>query len=332
MKAVVLGSPRGAITVESRDIPVPGPHEVLLRMEACGVCHSDLFVASLEKLPIAPVTLGHEGIGRVEAVGAEVVGWRAGDRAGMTFLATTCGGCELCTDGRERFCAKQTNFGFSMHGAMAEYAVAPASTLVRVPEGIAAAQIAPLCCAGWTAMGAISEAAVARGGSVALFGFGGLGHLALQIARSRELRVAVADISEGKLEQARAAGADFAGHAETASRALQKQWGGVDAAIVLAPSPVAVQQAFRSVKRTGTVVLVGISVNTYELPLVDTILKGIRIRGSYLGSRQELDAVFQMAMGGALRPQVTTYPIDEAPAVLDQLRCGEIHGRAVIAF
>jgi len=176
VKAVTLASPRGAITVESRDVPVPGPRDVLLRMEACGVCHSDLFVASLEKLSLAPVTLGHEGIGRVEAVGAEVTDWRPGDRAGMTFLATVCGACDLCTTGRGRFCAKQTNFGYSAHGAMAEYAVAPASTLVRVPDGMPAAQIAPLCCAGWTAMGAISEAAVARGGSVALFGFGGLGH------------------------------------------------------------------------------------------------------------------------------------------------------------
>ena len=332
MKAVTLASPRGAITVESRDVPVPGPRDVLLRMEACGVCHSDLFVASLEKLSLAPVTLGHEGIGRVEAVGAEVTDWRPGDRAGMTFLATVCGACDLCTTGRGRFCAKQTNFGYSAHGAMAEYAVAPASTLVRVPDGMPAAQIAPLCCAGWTAMGAISVAAVARGGSVALFGFGGLGHLALQIARSRELRVAVADISEDKLAHARAAGADFVESAETVSRSLQKQWGGVDAAIVLTPSPIAIQQAFRSVKRTGAVVLVGISVNSYELPLVDTIVKGIQIRGSYLGTWQELEAVFEMAAAGPLRPQVTTYPIDEAPAVLDRLRRGEVHGRAVIAF
>ena len=332
MKAAMLGSPRGAVTVETREIPAPGPGEVLLKMEACGVCHSDLFVQSLEKLPLAPVTLGHEGIGRVEAVGPDVDGWRPGDRTGMTFLATTCGACDLCANGRCRFCAKQTNFGYSLHGAMAEYAVAPASTLVRVPDGVPAAQIAPLCCAGWTAMGAISEAAVARGVTVALFGFGGLGHLALQIARSRELRVAVADISEKKLEQAKSAGADFVESAETVSRSLQKQWGGVDAAIVLTPSPAAIQQAFRSVKRLGSVVLVGISVNTYELPLVDTIVKGIQIRGSYLGTREELEAVFAMAAAGPLRPQVTTYPIDEAPAVLDRLRRGEVHGRAVIAF
>src|SRR5262249_34933820 len=152
-------------------------------------------------------------------------------------------------------------------------------------------QIAPLCCAGWTAMGAISEAAVPPGGSVALFGFGGLGHLALQIARSRNLRVAVAEISEHKLAHARNAGADFAESAETGSRSLQKQWGGVDAAIAPTPSPIAIQQAFRSVKRQGAVVLVGISVNSYELPLVDTIVKGIQIRGSYLGTRQDLDAV-----------------------------------------
>jgi propanol-preferring alcohol dehydrogenase len=203
VRAARLREARGAVAVESVEAREPAAGEVLLRMEACGICHSDLYVSSLEKLPRTPVTLGHEGIGRVEAVGAGVSGWSVGDRAGMTFLATTCGTCELCRSGRERFCAKQTNFGYSLDGALTAYAVAPAAGLVRIPAEVPAAAIAPMCCAGWTAYGAVREAGLTAGQTVGLFGFGGLGHLALQIARHRGLRAAVADVSEAKLEMAR---------------------------------------------------------------------------------------------------------------------------------
>jgi alcohol dehydrogenase, propanol-preferring len=331
-KAVILQSPRGPVAVERRDVREPGPGEVLLRMEACGVCHSDLFVAGLEKLPLAPITLGHEGVARVEAVGPEVARWRAGDRAGMTFLATTCGACELCASGRERFCAKQTNFGYSLDGALSQYAISPAAVLTPLPDDLPAAALAPLCCAGWTAYGALREAGLTSGQSVALFGFGGLGHLALQIARLQNLRVAVADILEAKLQQARVAGADLVIEATTAGRALQKEAGGVDAAIVLTPSTAAIQQAFRSVKRTGTVVLVGIAASPYELPLADTILKGIHIRGSYLGTRNDLQEVIALARCGTLQPQVQSFAIEETPVIFDRLRRGEIPGRAVIMF
>jgi propanol-preferring alcohol dehydrogenase len=330
--AAMLTGARGSVVVEPVFVGEPGPGEVLVRMEACGICHSDLFVSGLEKLTLTPLTLGHEGIGWVEAVGQGVEGWTKGDRAGITFLGTTCGTCDLCLSGRERFCAKQTNFGYSLHGALTEYAMVPAAGLVRVPADLTAAQAAPLCCAGWTAYGALQQADLARGQSVALFGFGGLGHLALQMALHRGLRVAAVDLSEEKLEMARAGGAEMTAKADTAGRTLQKEGGGVDAAIVLTPSPAAIQQAFRSLKRTGTLVMVGISVNNYELPLVDTIVKGIQMRGSYLGTRQDLQDVFELARAGTIRPHVETYPISETPVLLERLRRGEIAGRAVIGF
>lgn len=331
-KAARLQQPRGAVAVDAVEVRDPDPGEVLVRMEACGICHSDLFVASLEKLSLAPVTLGHEGIGRVEAVGPGADGWAVGDRVGLTFLATTCGVCELCRSGQERFCAKQTNFGFNLHGALAEYALAPTAALVRAPGDIEAAALAPMCCAGWTAFGAVREADLQAGQTVALFGFGGLGHLALQAARNRGLRVAVADTSAAKLEMARAAGAELAAASESAGRTLLKEWGGVDAAIVLTGSAAAIPQAFKALKRMGTLVLVGVSVSQYELPLVDTVVKGIRIRGSYLGPREDLETVFALARNGTLRAQVETHPIDDAPAILERMKRGEIAGRAVIGF
>jgi len=330
--AAILTEPRGAVTVASRPVGEPGADEVLVRMEACGLCHSDLFVAGLEKLPRLPLTLGHEGIGRVEAVGEGAAGFAVGERAGITFLASTCGTCPLCESGHERFCARQLNFGYTVDGALAGYAVLPAARLARVPESLSAAEAAPLCCAGWTAYGALREAGLRAGQSVALFGMGGLGHLAIQYARHLGLRVAAADVSESKLEMARSLGADLALTAENAGRTLQKQWGGVDAAIVLTGAPVAIQQAFRSVKRTGAVITSGLSSNQYELPIVDTVLKGISIRGSYLGTPADLDEVFRLAVKGVGRAHIETHALEETPALLERMRRGEILGRAVVVF
>jgi propanol-preferring alcohol dehydrogenase len=319
-QSAVLAQARGPVAIESIYLGEPGAGEMLLRMEACGVCHSDLFVAGLEKLPLAPLTLGHEGIARVEAVGAGVSGWSPGDRAGITFLGTTCGSCEWCSSGRERFCPRQTNFGYTLHGALTEYAIVPAAALVRVPETLAAAEAAPLCCAGWTAFGALREAGLQRGDSVALFGLGGLGHLALQLAKVQGLRMA------------REWGAEVAVHGENAGRTLQKEYGGVDAALVLTPSASAIHQAFRALKRTGTLVLVGLAMSQYELPLVDTVLKGITVRGSYLGTQQDLTEVFDLAAAGLIRAHVEVHSLDETPAVLERLRRGELMGRAVIGW
>jgi alcohol dehydrogenase, propanol-preferring len=210
--------------------------------------------------------------------------------------------------------------------------VMPAPLLVRVPDELLAAEAAPLCCAGWTAYGALQEAALLPGQSVALFGMGGLGHLAIQYARHLGLRVAAVDVSESKLEMARALGADLAVLAENAGRTLQKQWGGADAAIVLTGAAVAIQQAFRSLKRTGTLIASGLSTSQYELPMVDTVLKGISIRGSYLGTREGLQEVFRLAQAGIGCAHVETYGLEETPALLEKMRRGEILGRAVIVF
>src|SRR5438477_3773507 len=271
--AALVTAPKTPVQVLPIPIREPGTGEVLVKMEACGLCHSDIFVAGLEKLPITPLILGHEGIGRVEAVGAGVLGWARGDRAGITFLAASCGLCELCFSGRERFCVKQRNFGFTVPGVLTEYATVPIPQLFRVPENLRAAEVAPLCCAGWTAYGALRESGLRERQTVALFGMGGLGHLAIQYARHMGLSVAAVDTSERKLEIARELGAEVAVPAEQAGRALQKQFGGLDGAIVLTASVPAIQEAFRSLKRNGVLVLVGLTNERYELPVLDTILK-----------------------------------------------------------
>jgi propanol-preferring alcohol dehydrogenase len=330
--AAVLTTPRGPVRVMAERIAEPGPGEALVRMEACGICHSDVFVAGLERLPLVPLTLGHEGIGRVEGVGPDVTTASVGDRVGITFLASTCGQCELCLSGRERYCARQLNSGYTTHGALANLAVVRAQYLAKIPDSLNASEAAPICCAGWTAYGSVREAALVPGQLLAVFGMGGLGHLAQQYAAARALRVAAVDVSEEKLRMARDSGAEIAVAAENAGRTLQKECGGVDAAIVLTPAPAAIEQAFRAVKRTGSVVLVGLAASRFELPILDTVLKGIQLRGSFLGKRQDLDDALQLAAEGKVKPRVETHPLDDAPALLEQLRRGELMGRAVIVF
>ena len=331
-RAAVLPAPQGEVVVRSVDVASPAAHEVLVRMEACGICHSDLFVAGLAKLPRTPLTLGHEGIGRVVAVGESVTGLREGDRVGITFLGSTCGECVYCQTGRERFCPKQKNAGYTIDGALAGHALADARHVVRVRDDAAAAEVAPLCCAGWTAYGALREAALPPGSTVAIYGFGGLGQLALQYALAQSLKAAVVDVSEMKLERARAGGAFLTAAWQDSGRALQKQIGGADAAIVFTASTEAMEQAIKSVKRTGTVVLVGLTTRDLTVSVTETILKGMRIVGSFLGTRDDLDAVFRLSSEHSIRPTIETFGLDETPDVLSKLSRGEIAGRAVISF
>ncbi len=331
-RGVILPSARAPVTVADLPIPEPAPGQVLLKMEACGICHSDLFIAGMEKPPLVPLLLGHEGIGRVEGVGAGVTSFAKGDRAGVTFLATTCGECEWCRSGRERFCPRQLNSGYTAPGALAGFVSVAAEHLVRVPNELDAAVAAPMCCAGWTAYRAVKETGAARGATIAIFGMGGLGHLAVQFARHFGLRAAAVDVSSEKLELARSVGAEITVLAENAGRTLQKEYGGVDAAVVVTGSAVAAGQALRSLKRCGTAVLVGMARDAAELPIVDTVLKGITIRGSFLGARQDLEEVFQLAAKGVVRPHVEAHGIGEAPQLFARLGRGEIAGRAVISF
>lgn len=338
--AALLTAPQGAVEIRSVDIPDPGPREVLVRLEACGVCHSDVFVSGLAKLPRTPLTLGHEGIGRIEAAGSEVAGLledlHTGDRVGITFLGWTCGECVYCRSGRERFCPKQKNTGYTLDGAMAGYAVADARQVIRVPEEANAASIAPLCCAGWTAYGALREAVFSLGkpaadSTVAIYGYGGLGQLALQYGLAQGCKIAVADVSEMKLERARAAGAFLATGSQDSGRTLQKQVGGVDAAIVFTSATEAMEQAIKSVKRTGTVVLVGLTTRDLPISITEVILKGIRVAGSFLGTRDDLETVFRLGTQGVVAP-TEVFGLDEAPGILARLSRGEIAGRAVISF
>jgi propanol-preferring alcohol dehydrogenase len=330
--AAQLIGPQQAVLVQPAEVASPGPGEVLVRMQACGICHSDVFVSSLPQLPLVPLTLGHEGIGVVVEAGAGVDNVRTGDRVGITYFASSCGECEYCKSGRERLCPKQKNSGYSAHGALTNYAVVSAQQLIKVPLQLDAVKAAPLCCAGWTAYGALQNASLQEGQTVAIFGFGGLGNYALQFALHRKLRPIVSDVSEEKLETARALGAAATFLSDGAGRRIVKEAGGAHAAIVFTGSGPAIEQAFRSLKRAGTLVLVGLGADAFPLPVTEAIQKAIRIQASYLGTRQDLETIFRLAAEDSIQIPTTPRSLEEVPATLQQLKAGEIQGRAVVSF
>jgi propanol-preferring alcohol dehydrogenase len=330
MKAVRLAEARSAARLVAAETPEPGPGEALVRVEACGLCRSDLFIQSLEKLPLAPLTLGHEGIGVVERLGPETAGLAVGDRVGLTYLYGGCGACEACGAGRPELCGRQRNRGFHVDGAFAELAVAQADCVARVPAELEAAVAAPLCCAGWTAYRAVKTAALEAGAWLAVWGAGGLGQLAIQIALLEGWRVAAIDPSAANRALAKEAGAEMAldPDADDVRKAF-KSIGGAHGAISFAAAASAVQDAVRAVRRGGCVVLVGLAPETLELPLLDVVLKGLRVEGSFLGRQADLNAVFKLAREGRIRPRVETCRLDDVPAALEKMRDGKLAGRMV---
>jgi propanol-preferring alcohol dehydrogenase len=329
MKAAVLHEVRTPLVVEDRPVPSPGPGEILIRVEACGVCHSDLHVCdadwdSLRKHTRLPLVPGHEAAGVVASVGEAAEGWAIGDRAGVPWLHWTCGECEYCAAGCEPLCDRQRITGVMEDGGFAEFLIAKASHAVRIPAVLPASEAAPLFCAGLTAYRAIRRAEVAAGQSVAVYGIGGLGHLAVQIARSRGAEVCAVDIAGEKLELARECGAH---------RTVQLPFGKppkAHVAIVCSASTAAYEAALRGLRKGGTLAVVGMPAAPVPVSMFSMVSGEIRIVASAVGTRAELREVLELAAAGAIRCRVETHRLAEVNALFDRLRNGAVPARAVL--
>ena len=332
MKAAVLHKPGAPLVVEDVDDPQPGPGEILIKVKACGVCHTDLHLAAGEwRLPKLPLIMGHEAVGTVEAVGAGVTSFKAGDRAGVPWIYSTCGACEYCTSEREPLCPSIAVTGFMVDGGYAEYVKAAASHAIAVPPELDFVDAAPLYCAGLTPYRALKASGARVGETVAVWGVGGLGHYAVQIARACGARVVAVDIQSSKLDLARELGADVTVDAsrekpEDAIRAL----GGAHVVLNLAPTAQAIAQGFAAVRRGGTLVLVGLPPGDFTLPILGTVAKGIRILTSGVGTRQDLREVLALAAAGRIKTVAETCRLDEINDVFDRMRAGRIRGRVVV--
>ena len=333
MKAVVVYDFEQPLRVEEVPKPKPDVGEVVVRIEASGLCHTDIHASKGDwpvkpKLPLIP---GHEGVGTVESVGERVTEVRKGERVAIPWLGYACGACEYCASGRETLCEDQLNTGYSIDGSHAEYAKANARYVVRVPEGVNALEAAPLSCAGVTTYKAVKVSGAGPSDLVAVFGVGGLGHLAVQYAKIAGATVVAVDIFEEKLELARGLGADHVVNARERDPVEEiKKLGGADAAIDTAVSSGATEQAYGSLRRGGTLVLVGLPKDGYvSLPIFGTVLNGITVKGSIVGTRVDLREVLELHAAGRTRVVYETRDLASVNDAIAEVEKGGVDARLV---
>jgi propanol-preferring alcohol dehydrogenase len=336
MKAAVVTELGVPLLIQEMEIPTPGPNQVLVRLEASGVCHTDIHAAHGDwpAKPVTPFVPGHEGIGIIEAVGPGEDTHRVGERVAIAWLGSACGRCGYCVSGRETLCRTQTNSGYSVNGTYAEYAVADGRYVVAVPDGITPLAAAPLTCAGLTTYKAVKVAGVRPAERVAVFGVGGLGHLALQYARIAGAFVTAVDIEPAKLELARELGADDVVNAATTDpvRAIRRQ-GGADVAIALATSPEPFRQAFASLRRGGRLVCVALPADgQLNIPIFDLVINGISVIGSIVGTRQDLAEVFELHRAGRTKVIAERRELDDVNECFADVEAGRVPARLVFEF
>jgi propanol-preferring alcohol dehydrogenase len=333
MRAVVVHGFDAPPEVEEVPKPEAGDGEVVVKIEASGLCHTDIHAAHGDwpVKPKLPFTPGHEGVGIVESLGRGVVNVAAGDRVAIPWLAYACGHCDYCVSGWETLCESQQNTGYSVDGGFAEYTKAFASHVVQVPEGVDPFDAAPLTCAGVTTYKAVKVSGAKPADLVAVWGIGGLGHLAMQYARIVGASVVAVDLFDEKLEVARELGAEFTVNAaEEDPVAAIKRLGGADAAVVLAVAPKAFEQAFASLRRGGTMSLVALPAeNTMELPIFETVLNGITVVGSIVGTRLDLREVFELHAAGKTRVIREERSLDDIRQAMEDVLAGDVPARIV---
>jgi propanol-preferring alcohol dehydrogenase len=329
VRAMVLTRPAaaadGPLALDERPPPRPGAGEVVLIVEACAVCRTDLQIVegdlAARRLPVVP---GHQVVGRIGAVGAGVDGWREGDRAGAYWLASACGVCRRCRDGRENLCDRARFTGWDVDGGYADAMRADAAHLVRLPDGPPAAAVAPLLCAGIIGYRSLRVASIHPGGTLGLFGFGASARSAIQVAVHRGCRVMVCTRDEADRERARALGAEWAGPFD------QRPPEPLDAAVTFAPVGEAIVHALAALDRGGTVAVNAIHLDRvpefpYELLWWERSIRSV-------ANVTHADATEFMAL--ALSIPVATdhaeYPLEEANRALADLAAGRVHGSAVL--
>jgi alcohol dehydrogenase, propanol-preferring len=336
MKAAVLREFKEPLAIEDVIQPKPAAHEVLIEVEACGVCHSDLHLADGDWPQLVPITkrpliLGHEIAGRVVEKGASVNQLEVGDRVGVPWVHWTCGECAFCREGNENLCVKQQITGVTVDGGYAEFVKAPASHALKIPDGLSSIDAAPLFCAGVTVYRALGRAKIQPGQRLAVFGVGGLGHLAVQMGVDLGAIVTAVDVSDEKLTRARSLGASATLNPASANVVKElRQAGGVHVALVTSAAKAAYDTAFPCVRPTGMLLVVGLPSESICFPPILMAALEVRIQASSVGTRQDVRDVLALAAAGKIHCEVRTRPLAQANVVLGELRQGTVSGRIVL--
>ena len=332
MKAAVVREFGKPLVMEEVAVPRPGAGQILVKIAATGVCHTDLHAAEGDwpVKPNPPFIPGHEGVGHVVAVGAGVKHVKEGDRVGVPWLYDACGHCTHCLGGWETLCEEQHNTGYSVNGSFAEYVLADPNYVGHLPGNVSFVDIAPILCAGVTVYKGLKVTDTKPGDWVVISGIGGLGHLAVQYAKAMGLNVVAVDVDDRKLDLARSLGATLAVNArsEDPIAFVKKQIGGANGVLVTAVSPKAFEQAMGMVGRGGTVALNGLPPGDFPLPIFDTVLNGVTVRGSIVGTRLDLQEALDFAGDGKVKATISTDKLENINDIFSRMNKGDIQGRA----
>ncbi|USS90227.1 alcohol dehydrogenase AdhP [Fructilactobacillus carniphilus] len=334
--AVVRPNSDGYVDVKDVQLRPIEDHEALVKIEYCGLCHTDLHVAAGDFGEVPGRIIGHEGVGKVIQVGKDVDNLKVGDRVSIAWFYSADGTCRYCVTGNETLCRNVKNAGFSVDGAMAEECIVDAKYAVKVPDGLDPIQATSLTCAGVTTYKALKEGDTKPGDWVEIVGAGGLGNLAVQLAKHVfGARVVVTDGDPDKLEAAKENGADVVinRHDDDATEQIIKATdGGVDASIVTAVSAAAFTNAVNALAPNGTLVAVALPKGDMALNIDKTVLDGIKVAGSLVGTREDLRETFQFGAAGEVEPIVRTDKLENINHVIDDMKAGKIVGRVVFDF
>lgn len=334
MQAAVVREFGKPLIIEETAVPTPGPDQILVKIAATGVCHTDLHAASGDwpVKPQPPFIPGHEGVGHVAAVGSGVKHVKEGDRVGVPWLYTACGHCRHCLAGWETLCEEQKNTGYSVNGSFAEYVIADPDYVGHLPPKVDFIEIAPVLCAEVTVYKELKVTDTKPGDWVVISGIGGLGHMAVQYAKAMGLNVLAVDVDNSKLQLAKRLGAALAVNAGTTDPVafVKKTIGGAQGVLVTAVSPKAFEQALNMADRGGTVTLNGLPPGDFSLSIFDTVLNGITVRGSIVGTRLDLQEALDFANDGKVKATVEVEKLTNINGVFDRMRAGKIDGRIVL--
>ena len=337
MQAAIVETFGAPLVLREWDIPVPGPGQILVRTEACGVCHTDLHATRGEwpakpKLPFIP---GHEGIGRVVQLGAGVTAVAEGDRVGVPWLYSACGHCEYCLSAWETVCPEAQFGGYTKNGGFAEYILADPNYVAHIPDGLEPHEAAPLICAGITSYKGIKVTEARPGEWLVVSGAGGLGHLAIQYGKAMGLQVCAVDVDPGKLAHAKRLGADLVFDAtalDVAAAVKAGTGGGAHGVLVTATSLIAFQQAVAMTRKRGTCVLVGLPPGEFPVPLFNVVADCITVRGSFVGTRKDMAECLAFAAAGRVHADIELQPLSAINDVFARLQKGDVPSRVVLDF
>jgi len=337
MRAAVVEQFGKPLVIRELAIPEPGPGQILVRTEACGVCHTDLHAADGDwpLKPGLPFTPGHEGIGIVTKLGTGVTAVKEGDRVGVPWLYSACGHCEYCLGAHETVCAEAQFGGYTKNGGFADYIIADPNYVAHIPAGLSAQDAAPLICAGITSYKGIKETKAKPGEWIVISGIGGLGHLGVQYAKAMGLHVCAVDIDDAKLAHATKLGADAvvnAKHSDAIAAVIKATHGGAHGVLITAPSLTAFKQGVGMTRKFGTCVLVGLPPGEFPTPLFDVVANCITIRGSFVGTRLDMAEALAFAVDGKVKADIELQPLSAINTVFERLKHGEVPSRVVLDF